>query len=199
MSNHVSYTTQQDRDLFYEQHGMLLSRSNVQHRSDEYEEKGHDVIAKMQQDHFWYKGRHRFLLKALDRKISRFNLSTDRMSAIDLGAGCGGWINYLLESPLKFRELALHDSSIHALTLASSVVGSRAVCFQSDLMDLKWENRWDVIFLLDVLEHIPEHISVLKQVHKSLKPNGLLFMTAPALMSFWSYNDELSHHQRRYS
>ena len=33
---------------------------------------------------------------------------------------------------------------------------------------------------------------------KALKSGGLLFVTAPAFRQFWSYNDELVHHLRRY-
>jgi hypothetical protein len=32
-----------------------------------------------------------------------------------------------------------------------------------------------------------------------LAPGGLLFITVPALRAFWTWNDELAHHQRRYS
>ncbi len=67
-----------------------------------------------------------------------------------------------------------------------------------DLKNIDWTSTWDIVFLLDVLEHIPEHEQVLRQIHKSLRPGGLLFITTPALKIFWSYNDELAKHQRRY-
>jgi len=79
------------------------------------------------------------------------------------------------------------------------VVAPFAARFQVDLLDLPWADTWDVVFLLDVLEHIPEHVEVLRQIRKTLRPGGLLFVTAPALQFFWTYNDQLAHHQRRYS
>jgi SAM-dependent methyltransferase len=83
--------------------------------------------------------------------------------------------------------------------MAREVVGSNAKRFQIDLLSLDWHERWDVVFLLDVLEHIPEDVQVLQRVRDALRPGGLLFVTTPALRHFWTYNDDLVHHVRRYS
>jgi SAM-dependent methyltransferase len=70
--------------------------------------------------------------------------------------------------------------------------------YQVDLLNLYWTDRWDLAFLLDVLEHIPDHEAALRQIHDALAPGGLLFVTVPALNQFWSWNDDVAHHQRRY-
>lgn len=191
---------QQDSTLFIERGGILVRRTGVAHHSDEYDEHGFNVLLGMQKDHFWYRGRHRFILAALKHELSHLDRSPETLRAIDLGAGCGGWVDYLkTHSGFRFGELALADSSSRALELASSVVAAKSLLFQVDLLDLGWENRWDIVFLLDVLEHIPDDVTVVKQISKCLAPGGLVFLTAPALMRFWSYNDQLARHQRRYS
>ena len=83
--------------------------------------------------------------------------------------------------------------------MAGSVVGEDIARYQTDLLRLGWRDRWDTAFLLDVLEHIPEDTEVLLQIRQALKPGGLLFVTTPALKFFWSYNDEIVHHVRRYA
>lgn len=182
------------------QDGIFVPRRRPRHRDDEYDELAFDILIRMQREHFWYRGRHKLLLHVLRQALSRHHGASGKLAAIDIGGGCGGWLEFVHDhEPDLFGELALGDSSIRALTLAEPVVGSFAARYQIDLLDLTWSERWDVIFLLDVLEHIPEHIEVLREVRRSLRPGGLLFVTTPALQLFWTYNDELAHHQRRYS
>jgi SAM-dependent methyltransferase len=180
------------------ENGILRPAVPVAHREDEYDPEGFAVLRDMQARHFWYTGRHRFLLHAV-RRAFRSRPAGSALSAIDLGGGCGGWIAYLqARQPELFRELALADSSTRALAYAENVVGPSAKRYQVDLLNLSWTNRWDAAFLLDVIEHIPDDLAVLQQVHKVLKPGGYLFVTTPAFQCFWSYNDDLSHHLRRY-
>jgi SAM-dependent methyltransferase len=170
----------------------------VVHRDEEYDSGGFEVLKEMQDRHFWYRGRHRFLLRALKENLNR-ERGTER-SAIDLGGGCGGWVKYLQAHwPGAFAELALSDSSLRALELAGGVVGGAVARYQTDLLRLGWRDRWDVAFLLDVLEHIPNDAEALAQIRDALKPGGLLLVTTPALKCFWSYNDEMAGHVRRYA
>jgi SAM-dependent methyltransferase len=66
-------------------------------------------------------------------------------------------------------------------------------------MRLPWNGAWDVVFLLDVLEHLPDDAGALREVHRALAPGGLVFVTVPALRFFWSWNDDAIGHQRRYA
>jgi integrase/2-polyprenyl-3-methyl-5-hydroxy-6-metoxy-1,4-benzoquinol methylase len=185
---------------FIQEQGIFVPRRRPHHRNDEYDEAGFSVLIQMQREHFWYRGRHKLLLNVLKKEILRQYGKTESLRVMDMGGGCGGWLEYLhIHNFGLFQELALGDSSMRALSLAEPVVGSFATRYQLDLLDLDWREEWDIVFLLDVLEHIPDHEAVLRQVHRSMRPGGLLFVTTPALKFFWTYNDELAHHQRRYS
>jgi SAM-dependent methyltransferase len=190
--------------------GIFVPREPVVHRDEEYDPAGFDLLRRMQEDHFWYRGRHRFLFAALERALRHRDSCrspaqgpvdrADDLTAVDLGGGCGGWLRYLKKrAPRLFSETALADSSLRALELASEVVCPDVKRYQVDLLRLDWHQRWDVAFLLDVLEHIPNDAGVLEQIRDALRPGGLLLVTTPALDAFWSYNDELAHHVRRYS
>ena len=169
----------------------------VTHRDEEYDQSGFDMLFQMQEKHFWYRGRHRFLLAAVDRYT---RLQSALLSAVDLGGGVGGWIRYLADRRAdRFQTLALADSSDTALTLAKNALPASAQRYQIDLMNLAWENQWDCAFLLDVIEHLPDDTEAVRQAAKALKPGGYLFITTPALKQFWSYNDELASHLRRYN
>jgi len=150
----------------------------------------------MQDKHFWYRGRHRFLLAAIDRYLPQ---TQDRLAAIDLGGGVGGWVRYLSQKRQnRFTELALSDSSEVALTMAAGALPPDVARYQIDLLNLGWINRWDAAFLLDVIEHLPDDAAALTQAARALKPDGMLFVTTPAFQRFWSIHDDLAHHQRRY-
>lgn len=170
------------------------------HRDAEYDQRGFGVLSRMQDRHFWYRGRHRFLLRAVRDGIRGLSMPTGNIQAVDLGGGCGGWLKYLQKhAGQAFGELALADSSPRALELAGGVLGSQVGLWHVDLCRLGWRDRWDIAFLLDVLEHIPDHEAALRQVCMAMRSGGLLFVAAPALQFFWSYNDEVANHVRRYS
>jgi SAM-dependent methyltransferase len=172
----------------------------VTHRDSEYDSRGFDLLVDLQSRHFWYAGRHRFLRHAVSRATGALAMDRAAASAVDLGGGTGGWVSYAHQHPeLGFAEWALADSSLRALEIAGRLLPSDVRRYQIDLLNLHWHERWDVAFLLDVLEHIPEQIDALRQVREALVGGGLLFVTVPALAFFWSYNDVLGGHQRRYS
>jgi hypothetical protein len=47
--------------------GIYTASSFQSHRSDEYQETGFDTLLDMQAKHFWYVGRHRFILSAMKK------------------------------------------------------------------------------------------------------------------------------------
>lgn len=175
--------------------GIYQPEVPVLHRNEEYDESSFPTLRKMQEEHFWYRGRHRFLLYSFLK-----HFANKQPRAIDLGGGAGGWVGYLAtNSHCQFQELALADSSLLALQFAKDIVPEATNRYQIDLMNLGWQEQWDCVFLLDVIEHLPDDTRALEEAAKTLRPGGKLFVTAPALNAFWSYNDELAHHLRRYS
>jgi len=59
--------------------------------------------------------------------------------------------------------------------------------------------RYDVILMLDVLEHLDDPLRALRQVHGLLKDDGRLILTVPAFQLLWTHHDELNRHVRRYT
>src|SRR5438105_464415 len=128
------------------------------HRDADYDSSGFESLRAMQSRHFWYRGRHRFLLhftRAIARRLAPSGAGLP--AAVDLGGGCGGWVRYLsAHAGRDFREIALADSSSTALTLAAGEIPASSRRYHIDLLNLQWSERWDVAFLLDVLEHIDD-------------------------------------------
>lgn len=177
--------------------GIFRPTRPIEHRNEEYEQSGFDTLWAMQEKHFWYRGRHRFLVAALDRFQPA---GPPPWSAVDLGGGVGGWVRYLADRrPKQFSSLALADSSETALRMAGDVLPADTERYHIDLMNLGWDSQWDCAFLLDVIEHLPEDAEAMRQAAQALRPGGLLFVATPAFKQFWSYNDDLAHHLRRYT
>lgn len=55
------------------------------------------------------------------------------------------------------------------------------------------------IFTLDVLEHLPDDVEVLRQFHASLPSGGKLYIKVPAMPWLYGPVDEASGHYRRYT
>ena len=107
---------------------------------------------------------------------------------MDIGCGCGAWVRCLAcHAGPAFKELALADSSRVALKVAARENDGRSR-YQVDLLDLQWRDRWDMAFMLDVLEHVADDAEALQQVAVSLRPGGMLFVTVPALGRFSWWN-----------
>jgi SAM-dependent methyltransferase len=179
------------------QDGVFVRGQVAGHDAEQYDTRGYAVLADMQRRHFWHRGRHRFLAAAVERQLSAGERKRARV--IDLGAGCGGWVDYFQRRQLfPHGTVALGDSSPDALRAARGLVSGHVNFFQIDLLNLGFDGCWDVAFLLDVVEHIDDDVAALRNAAQALAPGGLLFVTVPALQAFWSWNDDIVKHKRRY-
>jgi SAM-dependent methyltransferase len=182
-----------------DEEGIWVNGSAVPDADASYDDANLDVLRNMQERHFWYRGRHRFILALLKRAAGRYLADTRGLRAIDLGCGCGGWMQYLAQrAPGLVTEPALGDTSRKGLLEAAALLGETCRYYQIDITRLAWKSRWDVIFVLDVLEHIRKDDLALQELRRALVPGGLVLLTVPALMSLWSVNDEAAGHHRRY-
>ena len=59
-------------------------------------------------------------------------------------------------------------------------------------------DSYDLIALLDVLEHVPDDKGSLAAIIDRLKPGAALLLTVPANPWMWSAHDVAHHHHRRY-
>ena len=61
------------------------------------------------------------------------------------------------------------------------------------------DGRYDMIVLLDVLEHIEDDVGSLRVLRRKLAPGGRMVLTVPAAPWLWSAHDVAHHHKRRYT
>lgn len=105
---------------------------------------------------------------------------------LDFGCGAGGLLKYLraLGSLNGTRlELTGHDVGAYADRLRDTD-GFRILDLQA--LSHEPDASYDVITMIEVIEHLPEPLEVMRQVARLLKPGGLLLLTtgnldAPAM------------------
>src|SRR5262245_20826463 len=91
--------------------GVYARETPVVHRESEFDPLEIDILFDMQERHFWYRGRHRFLEQAFRRHTRARLCADERLQGLDLGGGSGGWIAWLAQRcPQVFSELAIADS-----------------------------------------------------------------------------------------
>jgi SAM-dependent methyltransferase len=61
------------------------------------------------------------------------------------------------------------------------------------------DRSFDLLIASDVLEHISDEGSALRNWLRILKPGGQLLVCVPAFTFLWSHHDTVNHHQRRYT
>ncbi|MBW4566643.1 MAG: class I SAM-dependent methyltransferase [Tolypothrix carrinoi HA7290-LM1] len=87
---------------------------------------------------------------------------------LDAGAGSGLYKSLFYEANYESADFCQVDKEYDKVTY---------VC---DLTKIPVEdNRYDMVVLTQVLEHIPEPKSVLCEIYRVLKPNGELWLSAP--------------------
>lgn len=147
-------------------------------------------MAELDSEHWWFTARRAILASVLERIVH------PPAKARILEVGCGTGHN--LEMLSRFGRVEATELNDGARALAAKRLGrtiSRAA-----LPDLSMYKpaSFDVVALLDVLEHIPDDGAALVAIRERLKPGGKLLVTVPANPWMWSAHDVSHHHFRRY-
>ena len=147
-------------------------------------------MAELDRTHWWFTARRR-ILSSVVRRIAR-----PPAAARILELGCGTGHN--LDMLGAFGRVEASELDDHARALANRRLG-RAV-EKVALPDLgKFPaDSYDLVALLDVLEHVPDDAGSLAAIFTRLKPGGALLLTVPANPWMWSAHDVAHHHHRRY-
>jgi SAM-dependent methyltransferase len=151
----------------------------------------YDRMAAHDSTHWWYRARRDILSDYLTRYA---NLPKD---ARILEIGCGTGHN--LPMLAQFGSVEAIEIDPAARHIASERLGRAVGC--APLPDLPGVARgsYDMVAVLDVVEHIEDDVAALKGMASLLKPGGKILIAVPAHQWLWSAHDVVNHHHRRYS
>lgn len=157
------------------------------------EEELFDAIHTHAERHWWFRGRQRIVLSLLDRYFGTADRRPGRR-LLDLGCGVGNNLKALE----RYGEVWGADPSAKALEFCRQrFTGRLDEVWLPDKLPYE-DQSFDLVVMLDVLEHVEDDVGALQRVLRILKPGGVYCMTVPALRWLWSYHDVEHHHFRRY-
>ena len=148
-------------------------------------------MSAQEQDHWWFVAR-----RAIIDSLVRTNIALPADARI-LEAGCGTGGNLALLAQYGALDAMEYDADARALAAARGLCRVEPGALP-DAIGFD-DTRYDLIVLLDVLEHIEEDEASLSALGARLTPNGRLLLTVPAAPWLWSEHDVLHHHKRRYT
>lgn len=148
-------------------------------------------LARFEAQNFWFRSRNQLIVWALKKYCKDFQ------SFLEVGCGTGFVLSGVFQ---EFPAATLLGSEIFTAGLRFAAERLPSVKFiQMDARNIPYRDEFDVIGAFDVLEHIEDDVTVLREVCAALKENGFLFITVPQHGWLWSPVDEYACHVRRYS
>jgi SAM-dependent methyltransferase len=143
--------------------------------------------------YFWLASHYDIVMAWATPKLKE-KAKAGKIKILDAGCGPGNLASKLL----PWGEVVGADASADALEF----------CKQKHFIDVKQittkqlpfpDNSFDLIFAIEVIEHIEDDIFAMQELKRVLKPNGYLIVTVPAFMFLWGSHDEWNEHYRRYT
>jgi SAM-dependent methyltransferase len=141
-------------------------------------------------DHFWIRRRFKVLQQFAGDLVSGARAIAE--------IGCGsGMLQRQIEDAYG-KEVAGFDLNEVALKKNASRL-SAVHCYNIFEKHSTLRERFDIILLFDVLEHIPDDKGFLEALNFHLAPGGRLILNVPACPWAYSEYDKAGGHERRYS
>lgn len=140
------------------------------------------------QEHWWWRARTTYVARWVTWLAGRRQLE----DILDIGCG-DGLMFPILERFGRVRGIEPDGK------LLSSTCRHRAL-IENVAFDAAYRTpqRYDLVLMLDVLEHIEDDRNALGAVQLMLKPGGFVLLTVPAVPLLWSRHDIANQHYRRY-
>jgi 2-polyprenyl-3-methyl-5-hydroxy-6-metoxy-1,4-benzoquinol methylase len=117
--------------------------------------------------------------RSFKRKESLFQNGTTQKTILDIGAGSGDFLQYC-------KDQKYHVTGTEPSEAARNIAAEKGIDLYKSLDEVP-DQKFDVITMWHVLEHIPNLFEFLEQLKSRLKENGKLIIAVP---NFKSYDAE---------
>jgi ubiquinone/menaquinone biosynthesis C-methylase UbiE len=151
----------------------------------------YDRMYRLEDTYWWFVARRHLITSLMEHHFE----PGGAIRILDVGCGTGA----MLDELCRFGSVTGADFATAALCHCRER-GARYPLARADIRRLPFaSDTFDAVTAMDIIEHIDDDKAAVAEVHRVLKPGGLLFATVPAFPSLWSEHDEALHHYRRYT
>jgi SAM-dependent methyltransferase len=144
----------------------------------------------LERENWWFIVRERILKNSI---ISCFK-NRHHLKILNIGVATGASSEMLSE----FGEVLSVEYDQDCFEFTRGILSTPV--FKGSILDLSFgDDEFDLVCAFDVIEHVMDDQLAIREMNRVCKPEGLCFITVPAMMSLWGKHDEINHHFRRYS
>lgn len=111
---------------------------------------------------------------------------------LDVGAGSGIFSRQLLDNGICERAVCMDPNYLEEKT---EVHNGKKISF----VKIHKRTSQKLILMMDVLEHVPDDLALLKEYVDSMSAGGHALITVPAFQFMWSGHDVFLEHYKRYT
>lgn len=151
----------------------------------------YDRMAEHDSTHWWYRARRDILADYLTRE----GRLPKEARILEIGCGTG----HNLPMLAQFGRVDAIEIDPAARDVASQRLGKAVGDAPLPALPGVPDAHYDLIAVLDVVEHIEDDVAALQAMRARLAPGGKILITVPAHQWMWSAHDVVNHHHRRYS
>lgn len=153
----------------------------------------HKLTSENMEEHWWLVSRRKIIETVIKKHVKEIN---PEYKILDIGCGTGG--NFNLLSKYSQNIIGLENDP-YAANLSKEKYNFNII--QGNLPDnIPFpDENFDLITLFDVLEHVDDDETSLKNILAKIKPGGHFLLTVPAYQFLWSDLDVINDHKRRYT
>ncbi|MDH3335354.1 MAG: class I SAM-dependent methyltransferase [Rhodospirillaceae bacterium] len=130
--------------------------------------------------------------KSKANALSHFLRGNNFTHIFDVGAGSGFFSRYLLNTTDAHDALCV-DSAYERDW--DETTNGKQLYFRQNA----FAHNTDLILMMDVIEHVDDELSFIKNYTQSAKSGTLVMATVPAFEFLWSSHDVFLEHRRRYT
>lgn len=129
----------------------------------------------------------------IDNRYAKFlkNINLKNKAILDIGCGRGEVLSYCLKNGCE-KAVGI-DFSKDALDIAREFNRDNpgVELIEMEARDMEFKNEFDVVFLLDVIEHIPDEEMqlVYSRVYAALKEGGMVVLNTPLFNSSYDIDE----------